>query len=159
MSYHRPSVYLAGPIKNRTYSGATSWREYVKILLEDDGIDAFSPMRAKQYLKGLDEVGNDLLKDSYAQFPLSTNKAILHRDRHDCTKCDIVLVNLLGAEQVSIGTVMEVAWADAARVPVVLVMEKDGSNPHEHGLLVEACGFRVDSLDEGIWMVKAILLP
>jgi nucleoside 2-deoxyribosyltransferase len=155
----RPSVYLAGPIKGCSYAGATSWREYVKILLEDVGIDAFSPLRAKQYLRGLDEVGNDLLKDSYAQFPLSTNKAILHRDRHDCMKCDAVLMNLLGATNISIGTVMEVAWADAARVPVILVMEKDGSNPHEHGLMVEACGFRVDNLDEGIRMVGSILLP
>jgi hypothetical protein len=54
---------------------------------------------------------------------------------------------------------MEVAWGDAARVPVILVMEKDGTNPHEHGLMVEACGFRVDNLDEGIRMVGSILLP
>jgi hypothetical protein len=34
------------------------------------------------------------------------------RDRFDATRCDVLLVNLLGAERVSIGTMMEVAWAD-----------------------------------------------
>ncbi len=155
----RPSVYLAGPIKGLHYGAATEWRERAKSTLAYNGIDAFSPMRAKEYLAPLSDVGGDTLKDAYAEHPLSTMKAILCRDRNDCTKSDAVIMYLKGAERVSLGSVMEVAWADAARVPVVLVMEKDKSNPHEHGLLTEACSFRVETLDEAIKVVCAILLP
>lgn len=154
----KPSVYLAGPIKGLSYGGATDWREGVAARFAEHGIDAFSPMRAKGYLRGLTSVGQDALKDSYAQFPLSTNKAILHRDYRDCTRCSAVLMNLLGASSVSIGSVMEVAWAFAARVPTVLVIEAAGGI-HEHGLLVEACGFRVATLEDGIATVRAIVLP
>lgn len=156
---NRPSIYLAGPIKGLDYDGATSWRDHAQAALRLAGIDAFSPMRGKHYLKGLAEVGGDTLKDSYAQFPLSTMKAILCRDHRDCTQASAVIVYLLGAQRVSIGTVMEVAWAHHARVPVIVVIEKDGSNVHEHGLLLEACNYRVDTLAEAIEVAKAVLLP
>jgi nucleoside 2-deoxyribosyltransferase len=153
-----PRVYLAGPIKGLNYDEAVEWRTYATRVLKDEGIDAFSPMRAKTYLKGLTDVGGDKLKDSYDQFPLSTMKAILCRDRNDCQKAGVVIMYLRGAKAVSIGSVMEVAWADAARVPIVLVMEKEG-NVHEHGLLTEACNVRVETLEEAIKVTVAILKP
>ena len=161
MSHSSPRVYLAGAIKSLSYSGATDWRESMKSRLADLGIVAMSPMRGKSYLIGETKVGQDeiTLKDNYDQYPLSTNKAILCRDYRDCTTSDLVLVNFLGASRVSIGTMMECAWAHAARVPVVVVIEKDKTNIHEHGLLLEACNFRVNTLDEAIPVIAAILLP
>lgn len=159
MSHPRPSCYLAGPIKGLAFDQATQWRARAKADLDEAGIDAFSPMRCKEYLRAESDVGGQKVADSYAQYPLSTMKAITTRDRKDCMKCDAVLMYLLGAKVVSIGSMLEVAWADAARVPVVLVMEKDGSNVHEHGMVREMCGFQVDTLEEGLWIVKAVLLP
>jgi len=43
----RPKVYLAGPIKGLTYTGATDWRDEAKDALYDIGIAGYSPMRAK----------------------------------------------------------------------------------------------------------------
>jgi nucleoside 2-deoxyribosyltransferase len=161
MSNNPPRAYLAGPIKGCTYNGATDWRQKVKDCLADVGIIGISPMRAKNYLKGEAKVGQDeiALKDSYDQFPLSTNKAILSRDYNDCTRSDAVIINFLGAEKVSIGTVMEAAWAHAARVPVIVVIEPDKSNVHEHGLLLEVCNFRVATLEDAVAVAAAILLP
>lgn len=159
MRLSKPSVYLAGPIKGLNYSGATQWRDYARSVLHEAGIEAYSPMRAKEYLRGLASVGQDALKDSYAQFPLSTTKAILCRDYTDCTRCDLIIANFLGAERVSIGTAMEVAWGYAARVPVVIVIEKDGSNLHENGFLLEAANFRVNTLDDALDVARAVLLP
>lgn len=160
MSHTYPRVYLAGPIKNLTYEGATSWREHAAAHLKYHGINALSPMRAKGYLKGETSVGQDhiTLKDSYAEYPLSTNKAILCRDYRDCTTSDAVIMYLLGAKQVSIGTVMEAAWSHAARVPLIVVIEKDGSNVHEHGLLLETCNFRVSTIAEAIDVAAAVVL-
>ena len=117
------------------------------------GVTGLSPMRAKKYL------GKETsLKDSYASHPLSTPKGIVTRDRWDATRADIVLVNVLGATRVSIGTMMELGWADAYRVPIVLVMESSG-NPHDHGMVREVAGFVVPTLDEALAIVKALLPP
>lgn len=157
----KPRVYLTGPIRGLNYDEATAWRERATAELAAVGIDGMSPMRAKAYLKdGADaaDVGRQKLADAYPQFPLSTPKAIVTRDRKDCMRSDMVIMYLKGAKTVSIGSVMEIAWADAARVPVVLVMEKEG-NLHEHGMIHETCGFRCETLDEAIHIVKAVLLP
>lgn len=154
----RPKVYLAGPIKGLHYNEATEWRETAIKWLAENGIDGMSPMRAKTYLKGLTDVGGQKLADQYQHMPLSTMKAIVTRDRNDCMKCDMVIMYLKGAKTASLGSVMEVAWADAARVPVVLVMEKDGSNVHEHGMIRETCGFHVETLEEALQVCRAVLI-
>lgn len=151
-------VYLAGPIQGLNYNEATEWREQAIKALMDAGLTGMSPMRAKEYLKKEHDVGGKPLADKYESFPLSTMKAIVCRDFKDCTKSDMVIMYLKGAKKVSIGSVMEVAWAHAARVPIVLVMEKEG-NCHEHGMITEACNFRVETLDEAIHVVKGVLLP
>ena len=47
--------------------------------------------------------------------------------------------------------------AAVARRPIVLVMEP--GNLHEHPMLAEEAGYRVQTLDEGIAIVRSILLP
>lgn len=155
----QPTVYLAGPITGCTYNGCTEWRQSVKAELADAGIRGFSPMRGKEYLE---QIARDVPLtadgDKYAiQGAMSTNRGIMTRDRWDATRCDFLLANLLGATKASIGTVMEIAWADLSRIPVIAVMEKEG-NPHEHGMVLEALGFRVETLDEAVHILKAALL-
>ena len=143
-------VYLIGPITGCSYDGCTDWRDYVKRDLEFELIIGVSPMRAKEYLHSSASI--DLTYDT----PLSSARGIMTRDRFDLMTCDVVLANLLGADIVSIGTVMEIAWADMLRKPVILVMEDEG-NIHDHPMITEAAGFRVNTLDGGIEIAKAIL--
>ena len=144
-------VYLAGPITGLTFGGCTDWREYAQKDLATAGISGISPMRAKDYLRSESIVG-----DSYENTVLSCGKGITTRDRWDTMNADLVLVNLLGAERVSIGTMIEFGWADAARNPVITVMEKEG-NVHDHSMQREITGFRVETLEEGLNVAKAIL--
>lgn len=129
-------VYLSGPISGRLFGDAAHWREYAARRLQEIGIKAVSPLRFKEYLAN----EGPLSKRGYERHPLSTPRGVTTRDRYDCTTADLVLVNLLHAGDVSIGTVMEIAWADAFRIPIVLIMEDQG-NPHEHLILNEVCGF------------------
>lgn len=147
----KKSVYLAGPITGLTFDGCTDWREHAARALAPD-IDAFSPMRQKHFL-----ADRGKLEGAYDTHPLSTAKGITTRDRFDCTGCDVILMNLLGATRVSIGTMIEVGYAAIARRPIVLVMEP--GNIHEHPMLAEEAGYRVQTLDEGISIVRSILLP
>lgn len=147
------NVYLAGPITGQTFEGCTDWRQFAIKDLRRSGITGLSPLRGKEYLK---KVG--VLGDEYQDIPLSTARAITTRDRWDATRCDIILVNLLGATRVSIGTVMELAWADSCRIPSIVVIEPEG-NLHDHSMLKEVMGFRVDTLEKGLHIAKAILTP
>jgi len=156
----RPTVYLAGPITGLSYDEATDWRGDAREWLAEHGINGLSPMRDKEYLShihNLPALKNAKEDYEYAQLGvMSTSRAIMTRDHFDCTRCSVLLVNLLGARRISIGTVMEIAWAWMARIPIVLVMEPE-SNPHEHGMLREATGFRVQTLEEGLLIVKSII--
>lgn len=153
------SVYLAGPISGLDYEGGTGWRQQSLEILAAVGIDAFSPLRQKGYL---DKEGE--LTGSYEDWPLSTQRGIYARDRFDCHRVDVVLANLIdcgvnddGSQKVSIGTVMEIAWAAQHNTPVVLIMDK--GNIHHHPMLEEACPFIVETLEEALEIVEAILIP
>ena len=143
-------VYLVGPITSCSYEGCVGWRDLAKDLLGQKDIVGVSPMRAKEYLEN--ETDIDLSYDT----PLSSPRGIMTRDRFDLMTCDVILANFLGAEVVSIGTVMEIAWADLLRKPVILVMEDEG-NPHDHPMVTEAAGFRLNDLRKGIDVATAIL--
>jgi len=147
-------VYLAGPIAGLTYDEAVDWRERVIDAMPPE-IQCFSPMRAKHFLAG----AGVLHCGSYPEHVLSTARGVMTRDHWDCRTADLILVNLLGARRVSIGTVMEIAWGYAYRVPVVVAIEPDGSNVHEHLMIAEAIGFRCATLDEAVETAKAVLLP
>lgn len=148
-------VYLAGPITGLTFGDAQDWRSYAKTRLAESGIDGYSPLRAKDYLLERGVLSGH--PDAYTDQVLSSAKGILNRDRWDVMTCDIMFVNLLGSTATSIGTVMEIAYADAFRKPAVVVMEED--NAHHHAMLDSAVGWITTDLDFGLDLVKAILLP
>lgn len=150
------SVYLAGPITGLNFAGCTSWRNDVKAELEACGIRAFSPLRGKEYLAHLESLSGH--GKEYAHLGvMSTPRGVMTRDRFDATRCGVLFVNLLGATAVSVGTVMEIAWADSRRTPIVCAME-DSGNPHEHMMINEAIGFRVATLEEAVHITKTMLL-
>jgi len=145
------SVYLAGGITGMSYEGSTDWREYAIKYLSDHGIKGISPMRCKEYL-----IREKVIRDTYDQHILSTAKGITTHSRWDAHRCDVTLVHFLGAERVSIGSVMEIAWASAAGRPIVCCME-DG-NIHNHAMIEQTCGFVVNSLEKGLEVVTALLV-
>jgi len=151
-------IYLAGPISGLDFEESADWRQYVLERL-DPQIEGLSPLRKKEYLKG-----QGVLSGQFPDWPLSTQRGIYARDRFDCHRADVVLVNFLdlatddnGKQRVSIGTVMEIAWAAQNNTPVVLIMEPD--NIHDHPMVREACPFIVHDLDEAIELVHALLVP
>lgn len=163
-------VYLAGPIAGLTYEEATlSWRDKVARALDghypasDDpgsytsvvtAIQTYSPMRGKIFLKG---TGEKIGKQGYEQHPMSSMQGIIGRDRNDVMNADLVFMNVYGADKVSIGTTVELGWADAFRKPVVLILDKNGV--HDHAFYKGLATYVCDDLEEGIVCAKALLLP
>jgi nucleoside 2-deoxyribosyltransferase len=145
-------VYLAGPITGQSYDGCVNWREDVKVALEAVGIAGYSPMRGKAYLSQEEKI-----QDSYSDFTMSSINGINVRDYNDVKTADAILVNFLDCgTRVSIGTVMEIAWARVMQIPIVIVMEK--GNVHDHGMLTFG-NIVVSTLHEGISAIRQILLP
>ena len=147
-------VYLAGPISGQNYDTVNDWRNYAILELAKFGIIGVSPMRAKEELKGFATIDEKLV---HTTNPLCTDKSITTRDRFDAYNSDLVLVNLLNADKVSIGTMVEYGWADAYRKPVITIMEK--GSIHDHVMIREISGFRAQTLDEGIELAVKILSP
>lgn len=151
-------VYLAGPITGLTYDSAVGWRDHAKAALEAVGIKAYSPLRLQEMLR---EYGNldagGLGSDYVDTHPLLSASGMTTRDRHDVRTADAVLVNFLGASRASLGTAMELAWADAYRVPTVVVMKP--GNVHDHALIREVSGYIVADVDTALECIKGVLLP
>ena len=146
-------VYLAGPIAGVEYCGCNDWREYAIRELAKDNILGISPMRYKGKFSS-----EEVMRDSEGGNVMTTGRGIITRDRYDVSSCDILLANLLGARKVSIGTVIEYGWADMMRKPIITVVESEG-NPHDHNFIQQMSGFRVKTLEEGLFIAKAILNP
>lgn len=144
------SVYLAGPISGLSYEEATAWRNEMTENLRRFGISAVSPLRAKTYLADQEQIA-----DEYDQ-TMSTSRGIMTRDRFDASQCDVLFVNFLGTKRVSIGTCMEIAWADMLRKPIVIAIEPE-NNIHDHAMIREALGFRVSTLEEAEHIIQSIL--
>lgn len=159
----KPLVYLAGPISHTTWKGATNWRVYAREVLAEAGITALDPMRGKDFLNQVvhGNIKFDTMVDSTRQkyagleHPLITAHGITKRDRWDVLSSDLILVNFIGAKKVSIGTVMEIAWADAWNKYTIIAMEED--NIHQHGMVNESVGIIVPTFEEALALVPPIL--
>jgi nucleoside 2-deoxyribosyltransferase len=151
----KPRIYLAGPIGHLSFEGATAWRNKAAQMLSQLGIAAYSPMRKKDFLAGEEPLPT---RPNVHEHPLGTSKGIMTRDHRDCVTADAVLFNFSGVQRVSLGSAMELAWCFDRHIPTVVVAEKDNPNI-SHPMAHEAVNFRVDTLEEGIELIRTIVLP
>ncbi|MCX6750020.1 MAG: nucleoside 2-deoxyribosyltransferase [Candidatus Pacearchaeota archaeon] len=144
-------VYLMGPILGTEYKECNDWREHAIEELAKYDIQGISPLRHKDIV---DKSG--LMGDFGGGNMMTTPSGIVTRDRYDATHCELGLANLLGAKKISLGTMVEYGWLDMKRIPIITVMEKEG-NPHDHAFIRELSGYRVETLEEGIYIARCIL--
>ena len=138
-------VYLAGPMTGLTREQVVGWRKYATHTLSEQGFTVLDPARGIMFLKP-EEVVTDAYEESFTE----NKHTVFTRDRFDSTRADILLVNFTGVmNRVSIGTVMEIAWANLSHKFVVTVMEKEG-NPHMHAFIREASGVMFYDLQDAV---------
>jgi hypothetical protein len=139
-------IYAAGPITGLSWHDATAWRAQLSSALP--GVQVISPLRGRLNLSGESE-----LQPEYPT-ALSCARGFTTRDRWDVTRADVVVCNFLGATRVSIGSLMELAWADLLRKPIVVIL--DAGNPNDHPMVREVAGYVVETLDEAIAVCRAL---
>jgi nucleoside 2-deoxyribosyltransferase len=142
-------IYLAHPISGLSYDTVHDYYANLSILLSEF-FYVFHPMTAKGYLRN--EI--EFRATGYNHMPVSTNHAIVERDNWMISQSDIVLVDLTGAKAVSIGCIMELAWAHLMRKHSVVVM--DEHKIHNHAFVLECADVVFSSLDEAIEYLKKL---
>lgn len=150
-------VYLAGPIKGKTYNEATDWRAYAMAVLADRGHVGVSPMRGKEDLKDRGRLFGTRSDGSYPEQPLSTTQGLFRRDIFDVDRCGAILANLEGATQLSIGTCMEIQRGYDLNKYVVTVLEE--GSVHDHAFVHQASSLVVPTLDQALHYLDIVLRP
>ena len=138
------TIYVAGSISGMSYEEAQDYFKTTSHILTNMGYDVLSPMIGKTHLRT--EIK---LREKDYTHPVSTNHAIFGRDKWMVEQSDIVLCNLSNSgDRVSIGSMMELAWASMLNKHVIVIMQKD--NIHRHAFVLEAADIVFTSLNEGL---------
>lgn len=145
-------VYLAGPIAGLSFYACTEWRDAVAKDLDSASIHCLTPMRGKTCLAGAGSISSGAY-----DLPIVTAKGVMGRDSFDAHRATALFVNFLGAKKISVGTVMEMAWAWKLGTPIVCVIEPD--NCHQHIMLNETMTYQVPTIAEGVSLMKTLLEP
>jgi len=149
------TIYLSGPITGTSYGEAVDWREDVKAKLLP-GIVGLSPMRGKKFLDQEKAIRATYDNGHFVSI-MSTSPAIGMRDMYDCTHADAVLVYLPAAlnkiAHLSYGTLIEMGWASAAGVPVILVSDEPDI---DHPIIQKCVSLRVPTLDEAVLILNGM---
>lgn len=137
-------IYTAGSITGQSGDYVLEYFQNLKFVLESFGYDVIHPMIAKGYFRNEKKFASK----GYVHKPQSTNHAIVERDRWMVYRCDVLYCNLTSAKIVSIGSVMELAWAHHMGKHTVLAMQSD--NIHQHAFVLEASDIVFETTDEAI---------
>lgn len=145
-------VYLCGPITGLSAADAAGgWRHYAAEYLAPWDVETISPMRGKV---GILPPSAVLESGNYASpHPLLADKAILKRDRNDVRTCDAVLAVFTNAPRVSVGSMVELGWADAWDKPVVAVLDP----LHDHLFTRQIAAVECRTLDEALQALVLLL--
>ena len=125
----KPTIYLGGPMSGMTWRQAMEWRWTAQTRLEHSW-RLINPCRTQIPMDKLDEVIiASTQKDGDLDLHL-TATGITAQDEFFIDQSDWLLVNFLGAERVSIGTVWEMGYAWAKGKKIVTVVEPGSINDH-----------------------------
>lgn len=146
----KPLVYLAGPISDCTYGEANDWRRDVSFKLDSVGMCGISPLRCEPL------VGERYTTGSPDPC-FGTARAIASKNFLDVQTCHITLCYLplaANKRRLSIGTLIELAWAHALRKPTILVTE----DPFliEHPVVQANASWVVPTLNDALEVIRGV---
>lgn len=135
-------VYLAGPIGIGGVDMNGPWRHGAREYLEDKGLIVVEPLEASKYSL-YSEGTSDLVA-----------RILTARDKRFSTESDYILVNFTGSTARSIGTCMELGWADASGTTIVTVMEEE--DHHRQPMVESVSDYIVDNLDDACRIISTL---
>lgn len=147
------TVYLAGSIGGCDFDEANDWRDYAYKYLKKIGIRGISPLRCEPL-----PPGQKIYEATNPDPMFGTARAIASKNLLDVQKCDVTLCYMpksLNERRMSLGTIIELAWAHALNKPTILVTDYDVLEKHP---VVQAnAGWIVPTLDQGLKLIEGLL--
>lgn len=143
-------VYLSGYMTGYNFDSVGCWREeFESYIPREAPIVIVSPLRGERRFLG-----------DFAEIPATMSadrdKTVLARDHWDTINSHVVVCNLKEAKRVSIGAVMEWAWAFDHNIPVIAIMDAEGCY-HDHPMIRAARMFRVDTVEQAADQLLTLL--
>ena len=117
--------------------------------LEDFGFEVLTPMYGKSLLRCEKE-----FRPADYNHPCTTNHAIFDRDHWMVEQADILYANLSSSSQVSIGSMMELAWGKHLHKHIVLTLPE--VNIHRHAFVLEAASVIYTSHEESMSYLETL---
>ncbi len=143
-------IYLALPISGRSYDAVVAEIFEKKHILESYGYKVLQPMTAKGYLR----TEKKFVAHGYNN-PVSTNHAIVERDKWMVSKSDIVFMDFSAATDVSIGCTMELAWGALLGKHTVIVLPEE--NPHRHAFVLDSADIIFETTEEAMGYLRLLM--
>ena len=144
------TVYLAGAITDCNNGEANDWRRRLTLLLARTGIKGISPLRCEPLMGERYTLTN--------QDPrFGTARAIASKNFLDVQTCDMTLCYMpkaLNERRLSVGTLIELAWAHALRKPTILV--SDYSFVTEHPVVQANASWVLGTMDEALDVIVGV---
>lgn len=143
-------IYCTKPMRGHSYEWVVSYYNELQDILEGQGWSVLNPMTGKSYLAKERE-----FKASGYQQPLSNDHAIVERDRWMTKQADVLLVNLLDVDEVSIGSMFEMAWGYDNGKHIVTLVQKE--SVHYHAFVLQTSHVIYDNLNDALdYLAKLI---
>lgn len=140
-------VYLAGPISGLTYNEATAWRETAKSVLADYGAMGLSPFDQHNAPKDKNVALDAWFEEQIGMDTLT----VVQGDLAMVDACDVLFMNLKGANRPSLGSMAELGYAWKGGKYVITVADPVHHNhPFVTHMSHETC--------EGLWSAVNALL-
>jgi len=143
-------IYVSRPICGCSYPEVVGWYDQTIKKLRKMGYSVYHPMTNKKALR----TETEFKAHGYGN-PESTNHAIFERDRWMTENCDVFITYLANAQIVSIGSMMELAWASLLGKHTIVVIDKE--NIHEHAFVLEAADLVLPTYEEAMKYLRSFI--
>lgn len=144
-------IYAAHPMTGLSGGWVCEYYENITLKLRQMGLQVLHPLIAKGGLKDRGTIESHGYKD----ISLARDHAIKERDQWMVSQADIVLVDLTGTTEVSIGCMSELAWADILGKHSILVLEN--GNIHTHAFPLQEADVIFRTLDDALDYISKLV--
>ncbi len=138
------NIYLAGQVSGLSYAAVMNRRAEIAAMFPAH-IFVLNPLDHQKDLKGV-EVITPFMGDS---------DAIICECFWMIEYCDLVLVDLIGATQISVGACVEIGYAIRACIPIVVMIRAD--DMHQHPFITVPARFVCDTEAKAVAEISAML--
>jgi len=145
------NVYLAGSIAGCDKGEANAWRSDIRVKLAAFDIAGISPLRCEPLI-------GERYGVEHEDPRFGTARAIASKNFFDVQTCDMTLCYMprdLNERRLSVGTLIELAWAHALRKPTILV--SDYPFLLSHPVVQANASWILPTLDSAVEVITGIL--